>query len=99
MNRNMFVNDVPQDVQWNDIDYMDAHKDFTIDPRKYSSLVSDVVEWKKRGQRYIMIIDPAISTDVNYSTFVNGMQADVFVRNSSGLLSLTHPKTPWFLVD
>ena len=46
---------IPQDVQWNDIDYMDGHKDFTYDPKNFSGLPEFVNELHGKGMHYIMI--------------------------------------------
>jgi lysosomal alpha-glucosidase len=56
---------MPQDSQWNDIDYMDNHLDFTVDPVQYPlapfrSFVDSLHE--KYGMKYMMIFDPGISS-------------------------------------
>jgi alpha-glucosidase len=55
--------DIPLEVIWADIDYMQARRDFTIDktrfdPARTKSFVSEVQE---RGQRFVMILDPGIA--------------------------------------
>jgi alpha-glucosidase (family GH31 glycosyl hydrolase) len=52
--------EIPQDVQWNDIDHMDSHKDFTLDsvnfaPEEMREFLDDL---HLHGQRYVMIVDP-----------------------------------------
>ena len=48
--------DIPQDVQYGDIDYMDRQLDFTINPKTYNGLPDYVRELKKSGIRYITIL-------------------------------------------
>uniref|UniRef100_A0A8C3M4N7 Uncharacterized protein n=1 Tax=Geospiza parvula TaxID=87175 RepID=A0A8C3M4N7_GEOPR len=48
---------IPQDGQWNDIDYMDGYRDFTLDSQKFASLPSLVEDLHKHGQHYVMILD------------------------------------------
>eukprot|EP00117_Sycon_ciliatum_P014403 scpid26772/ scgid2150/ Lysosomal alpha-glucosidase; Acid maltase len=77
---------IPQDVQWNDIDYMDRHLDFTYDKTRYSSLPDLVDDLHKHGQRYVMITDPGISSTQSagsYLPFDDGLKMDVFLKNSS----------------
>ena len=48
--------DIPQDVQYGDIDYMDRQLDFTINPKTYQGLENYVREIKMDGIRYITIL-------------------------------------------
>jgi alpha-glucosidase (family GH31 glycosyl hydrolase) len=45
-----------QDTQWNDIDYMYKHLDWTYDTSKYNGLPDVVADLHQHGQHYIMII-------------------------------------------
>ena len=45
-----------QDVQWNDIDYMDQYLDFTLDPTNFATLPDLVKDLHTHDQRYVMIL-------------------------------------------
>ena len=47
---------IPQDVQWNDIDYMSKHLDFTINSENFSDLGNFVRDLHSKGQKYIPIV-------------------------------------------
>lgn len=63
MTREMQLASLPQEVQWNDIDYMDQHLDFTLDPTTYNPTVVSawLSQWRASGHRYVQIVDPGIS--------------------------------------
>ncbi|KAL9258367.1 Alpha-glucosidase-like protein [Drosera capensis] len=67
------------DVIWSD---MDGLKDFTLDPVNYplDRMQRFVENLHKNGHRYVIILDPGISVNRKYETFIRGMQADVFIK-------------------
>ncbi|XP_068764111.1 lysosomal alpha-glucosidase-like isoform X5 [Struthio camelus] len=78
---------IPQDAQWNDIDYMDGYRDFTFDPEKFASLPSLVEDLHKHGQRYVMILDPGISSTNphgSYWPFDEGLRRGLFINTTQG---------------
>ncbi|KAL8576667.1 hypothetical protein ACOMHN_025142 [Nucella lapillus] len=79
---------IPYDVQWNDIDYMQAYKDWTYDANgSYAGLNLVVDDLHKHNQRYVMIIDPGISSTQKpgtYPPYDEGLTMDVFIKNATG---------------
>uniref|UniRef100_A0A8C4X285 Si:ch73-12o23.1 n=1 Tax=Eptatretus burgeri TaxID=7764 RepID=A0A8C4X285_EPTBU len=78
---------MPQDVQWNDIDYMHDREDFSYNKKNFTGLPDVVENLHNHGQKYIVIVDPAISsnqTPGSYKPFDDGVKRGVFVRDSSG---------------
>ena len=45
-----------QDVQWNDIDYMDERNGFTVDPKNYNKLGDFVQQLHDEGRHYVLIV-------------------------------------------
>ena len=100
---------IPIDVQWNDIDYMDNHKDFTFSKEKFAELPAFVKDLHEQGLHYIPIIDPGISSTEKsyYKPYNLGLEMDIFIKNDSNLPfngrvwtdgntvwpDFTHPKT------
>lgn len=45
-----------QDVQWNDLDYADARRDFTFSKGGFGDLPAMVRDFHRDGRRYVMIV-------------------------------------------
>ncbi|KAN0082905.1 glycoside hydrolase family 31 protein [Tylopilus felleus] len=83
---------IPQEVQWVDIDLFHAHRDFTMDPARFppEEVKKFIRDLTANNQYFIPIVDAAISvthnsTDV-YHPFTRGVEQDVWVRNPDGSL-------------
>jgi len=76
---------IPQEVQWNDIDYMDRRRDFTFDPKNFHFLPWKIAELHKKGQKYVAILDPAIPSGVGNDTYeplIDGLAKNVFISEN-----------------
>ena len=72
---------IPQDVQWNDIDYMKDHLDFTFDPQRFAGLPELAEYLHQNNQHYIPIVDPGIySGDPSYPPYRDGLKVGAFVK-------------------
>ncbi|XP_050176741.1 maltase-glucoamylase-like [Myiozetetes cayanensis] len=79
---------IPLDVQYSDIDYMERQLDFTLSP-KFQGLPALVDQIRRDGMRFVLILDPAISAnETDYLPFERGKEQDVFIKypNSSDII-------------
>ncbi|NXF49761.1 LYAG glucosidase, partial [Oceanites oceanicus] len=84
---NMSAARFPLDVQWNDLDYADAKRDFTFNKKSFKDYPEMVRDFHLRGLRYIMIVDPGISSSGppgTYKPYDEGLKRGVFIRNATG---------------
>ncbi|XP_041673512.1 lysosomal alpha-glucosidase isoform X1 [Cheilinus undulatus] len=75
------------DVQWNDLDYAAKRRVFTFDRWRFPDLPVMVEDFHKRGMKYILILDPGISSTSppgTYPPFDEGVKRDVFIKNATG---------------
>ncbi|XP_030389755.1 lysosomal alpha-glucosidase isoform X2 [Gopherus evgoodei] len=85
--KNMTAAQFPLDVQWNDLDYTDAKRDFTFNKNNFKDYPDMVREFHQSGRRYVMIVDPAISSlgpPGSYKPYDDGLKRGVFIRNATG---------------
>ncbi|XP_022623710.1 maltase-glucoamylase, intestinal-like [Seriola dumerili] len=80
---------LPYDIQYTDIDYMEDKKDFTYDKVKFSELPQFADYLHEKGQRYILILDPAVATskrvgNAPYDSYDRGNQKNAWVTESDG---------------
>jgi alpha-glucosidase len=77
---------IPCDVMYLDIDYMDGFRCFTFhkehfpDPKGLTKSLAD------DGFKTVVIIDPGIKVDPEYSIYLDGLKNDVFCRRQDGAL-------------
>ncbi|NXA48925.1 SUIS protein, partial [Nothocercus julius] len=85
--------DLPYDVQYTDIDYMEEKKDFTYDKVNFRDLPNFADYMHNKGQKYIIILDPAISTanlvdGSVYESYARGESKKVWINESDGVTTL-----------
>uniref|UniRef100_A0A3P9BW15 P-type domain-containing protein n=1 Tax=Maylandia zebra TaxID=106582 RepID=A0A3P9BW15_9CICH len=85
--------DLPYDIQYTDIDYMEDKKDFTYDKVKFAELPQFAEFLHEKGQKYILILDPAIATskrvgDALYESYDRGTAKNAWVTEADGVTPL-----------
>lgn len=77
---------IPLEVIWADIDYMELRKDFTTDPERFPipKMREFVDTIHARDQRFVMMLDPGISTNTSYDAFTRGHEAGAFLKAADG---------------
>ncbi|KAF8789594.1 Maltase-glucoamylase like protein [Argiope bruennichi] len=75
--------EIPQSVQFLDIDHMENNRDFTYDKEKFANLKNYMTKTQKEyGLKWIIILDPAIEAVKGYEAFESGMKQNVFIKRS-----------------
>ncbi len=76
--------DIPCDVIYLDIHYMDGYRVFTWNGERFpepGKLISDLGE---QGFRVVTIVDPGVKVDENYPVYVEGRERDLFCKTLNG---------------
>ncbi|XP_028570719.2 lysosomal alpha-glucosidase isoform X1 [Podarcis muralis] len=85
--KNMTAARFPLDVQWNDLDYADARRDFTFNKDGFGDMPDMVNDFHRDGRRYVMIVDAGISSSSpagSYKPYDEGLKRGVFILNTTG---------------
>jgi alpha-glucosidase len=75
---------IPCDVLWLDIDYMDEYRVFTWNKKDFPNIKATLKKLKANGFRAITIIDPGVKFDKNYAVYEEGAERNLFCKTESG---------------
>jgi|GEM_PF-8433 len=75
---------IPCDAIYLDIDYMDGFRCFTWDYEKFPDPKRMVAELNEQGFKTMVIIDPGIKIDSEYSVFNEALENDYFCKTADG---------------
>ncbi len=73
--------EIPCDVIWLDIDYMNNYRSFTFSPWDFPDPKDLHDKLHEQGFRTVAIIDPGIATAPGYHVYDSGEKIDAWVRN------------------
>ena len=73
---------IPCDVIWFDIDYMDGFRIFTIDKEKFPSPERMNKYLHDNGFKSVYMIDPGVKVDPDYFVYQSGSKNNVWVRDA-----------------
>jgi alpha-glucosidase len=77
-------NNVPCDVIFLDIHYMDHYKVFSFDKKAFPDPAGLIAELEKQGFKVIVIVDPGVKVEKGYPVYEQGLANDYFVHNKGG---------------
>lgn len=72
---------IPADVIYFDIHYMDKYKAFTFDPENFSNPKGLMKQLNKQGFKVVCIVDPGIKSEKGYDAYESGVKADVYIKH------------------
>jgi alpha-glucosidase len=71
---------IPIDVLYLDIHYMDNFKVFTWHPQGFSQPQQMLSQLKNMGINVVIIIDPGVKEEKGYEAYESGLKEDVFIK-------------------
>jgi len=77
---------IPCDVIYLDIDYMDQYKVFTWHPERFPNPEKTIGDLREMGFHTVVIIDPGIKIEQGYATYEQGIKGDLFIKYPGGRL-------------
>jgi alpha-glucosidase len=78
--------DIPCDVLWLDIGYMDGYRVFTWDKKKFPDSTELIEKMKAEKLRLVTIVDPGVKEELGYPVFDEGKARDLFCRTEANQL-------------
>ncbi|HXH49691.1 MAG TPA: TIM-barrel domain-containing protein, partial [Terriglobia bacterium] len=81
---NFRIRQIPCDVIFLDIHYMDGYRVFTWNKERFPDPAGMIADLRKQGFHLAVIIDPGIKTDPSYWVYKEGLAGDDFVRMPDG---------------
>jgi len=75
---------IPLDILYLDIDYMNAYKVFTWNPKTFPHPQRLVSKLKSMGIHTMVIIDPGIKVEKGYKVYEEGVKNDYFIKYPDG---------------
>lgn len=75
---------IPCDVIWMDIHYMDGYRIFTFDPERFPDPAGLNDYLHQKNFKSVYMIDPGAKVDSTYFVDVQGLENDYFVHDASG---------------
>ncbi len=76
--------EIPCDVIYLDIHYMDGYRVFTWDEERFPEPERLISELRGLGFRVVTIVDPGVKADENYPVYVEGRERDLFCKTLDG---------------
>jgi alpha-glucosidase len=76
--------DIPCDVIYLDIHYMDGYRVFTWDEERFPEPEKLTAELREQGFRVVTIVDPGVKVDENYPVYVEGRKRDLYCKTKEG---------------
>lgn len=77
-------NQIPLDMIYMDIDYMQDFKDFSLNEKEFSDFPAFVQEMKENHIRLIPIIDAGVKIEDGYSVYEEGVAGNYFCQREDG---------------
>ena len=77
-------NNIPLDMVYMDIDYMQDFKDFTLNEKNFPNFPAFVQEMKDRNIRLIPIIDAGVKVEKGYDVYEEGVKNRYFCQREDG---------------
>lgn len=78
--------DIPCDVIYLDIHYMDGFKVFTFDKERFPDPGRMIEELGEQGFKVVTIVDPGVKVEKGYRVFEEGLTHGYFVTDENGLV-------------
>ncbi|MGM0379326.1 MAG: TIM-barrel domain-containing protein [Bacillota bacterium] len=79
--RRMYKENIPCDVLYLDIDYMDNYKVFTIDSKDFKEFSKMVDELHEMGYKLVTIIDPGIKKEKGYFVYDECIKNEYYLKD------------------
>lgn len=78
------VNDIPCNVLYMDIHYMDAYKVFTVDRERFRKFESMLQKLNDMGFLVVVIVNPGVKAEDGYAVYEEGLKNGYYITRPSG---------------